>query len=144
MPGKVNPVIPESVAMVAAEVIGNDATVTIAGQSGNFELNVMLPVIADNVLSSILLLSNSVVLLADKAISSFQVNEAQLNNALHKNPILVTALNPVIGYLKAAEIAKIAYRENRPIIDVAAENTDIDYAELQSLLDPHKLTEGGL
>lgn len=144
MPGKVNPVIPESVAMVAAEVIGNDATVTIAGQSGNFELNVMLPVIADNVLSSILLLSNSVVLLADKAISSFQVNEAQLNNALHKNPILVTALNPVIGYLKAAEIAKIAYRENRPIIDVAAENTDIDYSELQSLLDPHKLTEGGL
>ena len=144
MPGKVNPVIPESVAMVAAEVIGNDATVTIAGQSGNFELNVMLPVIADNLLSSISLLSNSAVLLADKAIRTFQVNEAQLNNALHKNPILVTALNPVIGYLKAAEIAKIAYRENRPIIDVAAENTDIDYAELQSLLDPHKLTEGGL
>ena len=144
MPGKVNPVIPESVAMVAAEVIGNDATVTIAGQSGNFELNVMLPVIADNLLSSISLLGNSAVLLADKAIRTFQVNEAQLNNALHKNPILVTALNPVIGYLKAAEIAKIAYRENRPIIDVAAENTDIDYAELQSLLDPHKLTEGGL
>ena len=144
MPGKVNPVIPESVAMVAVEVIGNDATVTIAGQSGNFELNVMLPVIADNLLSSISLLGNSAVLLADKAIRTFQVNEAQLNNALHKNPILVTALNPVIGYLKAAEIAKIAYRENRPIIDVAAENTDIDYAELQSLLDPHKLTEGGL
>ena len=144
MPGKVNPVIPESVAMVAAEVIGNDATVTIAGQSGNFELNVMLPVIADNLLSSISLLGNSAVLLADKAIRTFQVNEAQLNNALHKNPILVTALNPVIGYLKAAEIAKIAYRENRPIIDVAAENTEIDYAELQSLLDPHKLTEGGL
>ena len=144
MPGKVNPVIPESAAMVAAEVIGNDATVTIAGQSGNFELNVMLPVIADNVLSSISLLSNSAVLLADKAISTFQVNEAQLNNALHRNPILVTALNPVIGYLKAAEIAKIAYRDNRSIIDVAAENTGIDYAELQSLLDPHKLTEGGL
>ncbi len=144
MPGKVNPVIPESAAMVAAEVIGNDATVTIAGQSGNFELNVMLPVIADNVLSSISLLSNSAVLLADKAISTFQVNEAQLNNALHRNPILVTALNPVIGYLKAAEIAKIAYRDNRSIIDVAAENTEIDYAELQSLLDPHKLTEGGL
>ena len=144
MPGKVNPVIPESAAMVAAEVIGNDATVTIAGQSGNFELNVMLPVIADNVLSSISLLSNSAVLLADKAISTFEVNEAQLNNALHRNPILVTALNPVIGYLKAAEIAKIAYRDNRPIIDVAAENTEIDYAELQSLLDPKKLTEGGL
>jgi fumarate hydratase class II len=144
MPGKVNPVIPESVAMVAAEVIGNDATITIAGQSGNFELNVMLPVIADNLLVSVLLLSNSAHLLADKAISTFTVNEQQLKAALHKNPILVTALNPIIGYAQAAEIAKEAYRTNRAILDVAEENTEIPRAELEALLDPTKLTEGGL
>jgi fumarate hydratase class II len=143
MPGKVNPVIPESVAMVAAEVIGNDATITIAGQSGNFELNVMLPIIAENLLSSISLLSNSGRLLADKAIKTFEVNEAQLQHALHRNPILVTALNPIIGYSKAAEIAKIAYRDGRPIIEVAAEHTDIEYSKLEALLDPRKLTEGG-
>ncbi len=144
MPGKVNPVIPESVAMVAAEVIGNDTTVTVAGQSGNFELNVMLPLIADNLLSSISLLANAGTLLADKAIDTFSVNEEQLKAALHRNPILVTALNPLIGYGRAAEIAKQAYRENRPIIDVAAENTDIPPNELRDLLDPQKLTNGGL
>ena len=144
MPGKVNPVIPEATAMVAAEVIGNDSTITIAGQSGNFELNVMLPVVADNLLSSALLLSRSARLLADKAISTFEVNKPQLQNALHRNPILVTALNPIIGYAKAAEIAKQAYSENRPIIEVAIENTKISRSELEVLLDPKKLTEGGL
>jgi fumarate hydratase class II len=144
MPGKVNPVIPESAAMVAAEVIGNDATVTIAGQSGNFELNVMLPLISDNLLSSISLLANTSSLLADKAVKTFTVNEEHLQSALHRNPILVTALNPIIGYAKAAEIAKKAYRENRPIKDVAAEETDIPVDELEVLLDPEKLTNGGL
>ncbi|MBA59081.1 MAG: aspartate ammonia-lyase [Gammaproteobacteria bacterium] len=144
MPGKVNPVIPESAAMVAAEVIGNDVTITIAGQSGNFELNVMLPVIGYNLLSSIELLTNSLNLLSDKAISSFEVNEEKLSEALDLNPILVTALNPVIGYEKAAGIAKLAYSEKRPIIDVAEENTDISRAELEKLLNPVKLTEGGL
>lgn len=144
MPGKVNPVIPEAVAMVAAQVIGNDAAITVGGQSGNFELNVMLPMIADNLLSSIKLLSNSCVLLADKAIASFTVRADNLNNALARNPILVTALNPLIGYAKAAEIAKLAYKENRPIIDVAAENTDLSRDELALLLDPKKLTYGGL
>jgi len=144
MPGKVNPVIPESAAMVAAEVIGNDATVTIAGQSGNFELNVMLPLIADNLLSSISLLANTSSLLADRAVKTFTVNEEQLQSALHRNPILVTALNPIIGYAKAAEIAKKAYRENRPVKDVAAEDTDIPLDELEVLLDPKKLTNGGL
>jgi len=144
MPGKVNPVIPEAAAMVAAQVIGNDATITVAGQSGNFELNVMLPVIADNLLESIALLANISRLLADKAIASFRVNEARLEEALARNPILVTALNPIIGYLKAAEIAKQAYREGRPIIDVAAENTDLSREQLQALLDPEKLTAGGL
>ena len=144
MPGKVNPVIPEAAAMVAAQVIGNDAAITVAGQSGNFELNVMLPVVAHNLLNSIELLSNVSRLLADRAIASFKVNEPKLKEALGRNPILVTALNPLIGYLKAAEIAKQAYREGRPIIDVAAENTELDRAQLEQLLNPERLTEGGL
>ena len=140
MPGKVNPVIPEATAMVAAQVIGNDATITIAGQSGNFELNVMLPVIARNVLESAQLLANASRLLADKAIATFKVNAPQLKQALARNPILVTALNPLIGYLKAAEIAKIAYKEGRPILDVADEHTDLGRERLAELLDPVKLT----
>lgn len=144
MPGKVNPVIPEAAAMVAAKVIGNDTSITVAGQSGNFELNVMLPLIAHCVLESISLLANVSVLMADKAIASFVVNEAKLKASLAKNPILVTALNPVIGYLKAAEIAKIAYKEGRPIIDVAAEQTELSRDELERLLDPVRLTQGGI
>ncbi|NGN96172.1 class II fumarate hydratase [Grimontia sp. S25] len=144
MPGKVNPVIPEAAAMAAAQVIGNDATVTVAGQSGNFQLNVMLPVIAHNVLESIELLSNSSRALADKAIFTFTVRKENLDVALAKNPILVTALNPVIGYLKAAEIAKKAYKEGRAIIDVAEEETDLDRETLTRLLDPTQLTQGGL
>ena len=144
MPGKVNPVIPEATAMIAAEVIGNDSAITIAGQSGNFELNVMLPLIACNLLSSINLLSNGIRLLADKAVKDFTVNESNLKRALHMNPILVTALNPIIGYTKAAEIAKKAYQQSRPIIDVAVEETDITLEELAIILDPIKLTKGGL
>ncbi|MDP7593187.1 MAG: class II fumarate hydratase [Litorilituus sp.] len=144
MPGKVNPVIPEAAAMVSAQVIGNDSTITVAGQSGNFELNVMLPVIAKNLLESIDLLSNVSKLLADRAIATFTVNENKLKEALSKNPILVTALNPIIGYLKAAKIAKIAYKEGRPIIDVASEHTELNKEELARLLDPVKLTLGGV
>jgi fumarate hydratase class II len=144
MPGKVNPVIPEAVAMVAAQVIGNDTTITLAGQSGSFQLNVMLPVIAHNILQSIALLSQASTVLADKAIAGFTVNEAHLQQALAKNPILVTALNPLIGYAKAAEIAKAAYQQGRPVLDVAAEMTDISLAELNRLLDPASLTQGGI
>ncbi|WP_320819023.1 class II fumarate hydratase [Thalassolituus sp.] len=144
MPGKVNPVIPEAVAMVAAQVIGNDTTITVAGQSGNFELNVMLPLIASNLLHSIHLLTQASLVLADKAIATFKVNDARLQEALARNPILVTALNPIIGYAKAAEIAKLAYREQRAIIDVAEEHTDLTRAELTKLLDPDHLTRGGL
>lgn len=139
MPGKVNPVIPEAVAMAAAQVMGNDACITIAGQSGNFQLNVMLPVIASNLLQSIRLMSNAMTTLADKAIAGFVVNEATLNRALSRNPILVTALNPVIGYLKSADIAKKAYKEGRPVIDVAEEMTDLPRAELEKMLDPRSL-----
>ncbi|WP_419794608.1 class II fumarate hydratase [Pseudomonas palleroniana] len=144
MPGKVNPVIPEATAMVAAQVIGNDSVITVAGQSGNFELNVMLPIIAQNLLSSLELLANSSRLLADKAIASFKVNEAKLKEALSRNPILVTALNPIIGYQKAAEIAKKAYQQGRPVIDVALEHTDLPRSQLEMLLDPVKLTAGGV
>ncbi|MCG9750368.1 class II fumarate hydratase [Vibrio brasiliensis] len=144
MPGKVNPVIPEAAAMASAQVIGNDATITIAGQSGNFQLNVMLPVIAHNVLESIELLANSATALADKAIATFEVRQGNLDIALAKNPILVTALNPVIGYLKAAEIAKKAYQQGRAIIDVAEEETELERATLERLLDPAKLTQGGV
>ena len=141
MPGKVNPVIPEAVAMASAQVIGNDAAITVGGQSGNFELNVMLPMIADNLLSSIKLMSNSCVLLGEQAIKEFTVNQENLEKALAKNPILVTALNPIIGYAKAAEIAKKAYKDKMPVIDVAEAMTDLPRSELESLLDPKKLTE---
>lgn len=144
MPGKVNPVIPEAAAMVSAQVIGNDSAITIAGQSGNFELNVMLPLIAKNLLDSINALSNVSRLLADKAILTFTVNDAKLKQALSRNPILVTALNPIIGYEKAAIIAKKAYAEQRPVIDVAIEETDLSREKLSKLLDPARLTEGGL
>jgi fumarate hydratase class II len=144
MPGKVNPVIPEATAMVAAQVMGNDTTITIAAQSGNFELNVMLPVIAHNILQSIELMANTSRLLADKAIATFTVCEDNIQAALSKNPILVTALNPIIGYERAAFIAKTAYAEKRPILDVALEHCDIPREQLSSLLDPAKLTQGGL
>lgn len=144
MPGKVNPVIPEATAMVAAQVIGNDTTVTIAGQAGSFQLNVMLPVIAKNVLQSIELLTNISMALADDAIAGFTVNHDNLNSALTRNPILVTALNPVIGYELGAKVAKQAYAEGRPVKDVALELTDLDSDELDRLLDPASLTEGGI
>ena len=144
MPGKVNPVIPEAAAMAAAQVIGNDTAITVAGQSGNFQLNVMLPVIAHNLLQSIELLANSSRLMADAAIAGFSVGEAHIREALQRNPILVTALNPVIGYDKAAAIAKRAYRESRPIIDVAAEETDLSRDALESLLNASELTRGGI
>jgi fumarate hydratase class II len=144
MPGKVNPVIPEATAMVAAQVIGNDTTITIAGQSGNFQLNVMLPVIAYNLLESIRLLANACRALADRAIAGFKVNEDRLAAALDRNPILVTALNPVIGYEKGAAIAKQAYAQGRPIREVAAKMTDLSPEELARLLDPADLARGGI
>jgi len=144
MPGKVNPVIPEAMTMVCAQVIGNDTTITIAGQSGNFQLNVMLPVIGLNLLQSIEILANASRLLADNAIAGFKVREDHIKEALDKNPILVTALNPVIGYEKGAATAKQAYKEGRPILDVALETTGLPRKKLQDLLDPAALTKGGI
>jgi fumarate hydratase class II len=144
MPGKVNPVIPEAVTMVCAQVIGNDTTLTIAGQSGNFQLNVMLPVIAYNLLQSIEIMANASRALADSAIAGFKVRADRIAAALDRNPILVTALNPVIGYEKGAATAKQAYKENRPILDVARETTGLPEAELKRYLDPMALTKGGI
>jgi fumarate hydratase class II len=144
MPGKVNPVIPEAVAMACADVIGNDVTVSIGSQSGNFQLNVMLPVIAYNLLKSISLMSNSMPLLANKAIKTFKVNKKNIEESLGMNPILVTALNREIGYEKAANIAKKAYKEKRSIIDVAHEETRLPLKKLKALLNPVKLTKGGI
>jgi fumarate hydratase, class II len=140
MPGKVNPVIPEAVCMVCAQVIGNDASISIAGQSSNFQLNVMLPLIAYNLLQSIELLSNACNQLAENTIASFSVNQTNINKSLALNPILVTALNSIIGYEQAAAIAKKSYKENRAIIDVAEEETEISRAELENLLNPKRLT----
>ena len=139
MPGKVNPVIPEAVSMACADVVGNDVTISLGVQSGNFQLNVMLPVIAYNLLKSINLMGNAVPLLATKCIKSFKVNDKSTSENLNRNPILVTALNPIIGYKKSAEIAKKAYAEKRAIIDVAEEMTTIERKELESLLDPKNL-----
>lgn len=144
MPGKINPVIPEAVAMIAAQVIGNDASITLAGQSGNFQLNVMLPLVAYNLLQSIELLSIAARQLADKAIKGFRVNLERLNASLARNPVLVTALNPVIGYMQAADIAKRAYHESRPVIEVALEETELSREELEQLLDPLASTHGGI
>jgi fumarate hydratase class II len=144
MPGKVNPVIPEAAAMVSAQVLGNDVTIGIAGQSGNFQLNVMLPVILYNIMQSLDILSNISITLADKAIMDFVIIEENLNIALSRNPILVTALNPVIGYEKGAYIAKKAYKEGRAVLEVALEETDLTEEELKRLLDPYELTKGGI
>ncbi|MEZ4834651.1 MAG: class II fumarate hydratase [Caldilineaceae bacterium] len=144
MPGKINPVIPEAMTMVCAQVVGNDVTITIGGQSGNFQLNVMLPVVAYNLLQSIALLASAGRVLADMAIAGFTVNREHIASLVGRNPILVTALNPVIGYEKGAKIAKTAYAEGRSLKDVALEMTDLTEAELDRLLDPRQLTEGGI
>ncbi|HUZ00141.1 MAG TPA: class II fumarate hydratase [Thermomicrobiaceae bacterium] len=144
MPGKVNPVIAEATMMVCAQVTGNDLTVTIGAQMGNFELNVMLPVIAANLLQSIELLGSVSRVLADKAVAGFTVNRESIAEVVEKNPILVTALNPIIGYDAAAKIAKRAYAENRRVKEIALEMTDLSAEELDRLLDPADLTEGGI
>ncbi|MGY0636358.1 MAG: class II fumarate hydratase [Paraglaciecola chathamensis] len=140
MPGKVNPVIPEAVAMVCAQVMGYHQSITIAGQSGNFQLNTMLPLIGYNLLTSISILSNGISALTHKAIVTMQANSERMSEYLSKNPILVTALNNKVGYEKGALIAKAAYEEKRPVIEVAAEMTDIPIDELRELLDPSSMT----
>jgi fumarate hydratase class II len=142
MPAKVNPVIPEAVCMAAARVFGNDTTVAIAATGSNFQLNTMLPITAAVILESIELLAGSCNSLAEKAITGMTINLQVFEKALSFNPILVTSLNPVVGYLKAAEIAKTAQKQKRPILDVALEMTNIPEDELKKLLDPIHLARG--
>ncbi|NIJ69109.1 class II fumarate hydratase [Xanthomonas sp. 60] len=144
MPGKVNPVIPEATVMACAQVIGHHTAITVAGQTGNFQLNVTLPLIAVNLLEGIGLLANVSRLLADSAIEGLTVREDRVAEALARNPILVTALNPIIGYERAAAIAKRAYKEKRPVLDIALEDSGLDESELRRLLDPKALTAGGI
>lgn len=144
MPGKINPVIAEATMMVAAQVTGNDAAITVGAQQGNFELNVMLPVIAHNLLESIELLTTVSGVLADKAIAGFTVNMEHIAELVDKNPIMVTSLNPIIGYDNAAKIAKKAYAEKRTVKDVAAELTDLSAEDLDKLLDPAELADPGI
>ena len=144
MPGKVNPVIPEALCMVCAQVMGLHHAISIAGQSGNFQLNVMLPLIACNIDESMQLLANAMRALADKAIGGMTVRKVRVADALQRNPILVTALNPVIGYDAAAKIAKRAYAEQRPVLDVAIEDSGLPESTLRRLLDPAALARGGI
>jgi len=139
MPAKINPVIPEAVLMASAQVIGNDTTIHIAGLGGNFQLNTMLPVAASNILHSIELLTGSALSLAEKVISKMTVNNKVLRRPLALNPILVTALTPITGYMKAVEIGRIAANSKRPVIEVAKELTDISPEKLEQLLDPENL-----
>jgi len=144
MPGKVNPVIPEALCMVCAQVMGLHTANTVAGQSGNFQLNVMLPLLACNLDEAIGLLAHSMRELADNAIATLKIRKDKVAEALDRNPILVTALNPVIGYEKAAKIAKRAYAEGRPVLDVALEDSGLTEKQLRKLLDPTGLTRGGI
>ncbi|MFQ5343271.1 MAG: class II fumarate hydratase [Anaerolineae bacterium] len=144
MPGKINPVIAEAVTLVCAQVIGNDVAITLGGQSGNFELNLMLPLIAHNLLQSITILANASRVLADKAVAGFTVNRERMEDLVEKNPILVTALVPHIGYDLAARIAKQAMAEGRRVRDVARELTDLTPDQLDQYLDTYAMTEGGI
>ena len=138
MPGKVNPVLPEAVLMAAAEVAGNDASIALAAQSGNFQLNVMLPLIADKLCASFSVMTWACEATAS-TVTGFSVNTANIERTLARNPILVTALNEKIGYEAAARIAKRAYEEQQPVIEVALQDTDFSREELESLLDPGRL-----
>jgi len=142
MPGKVNPVIAESVTMIAAQVLGNDLTITIGGQSGNFELNVMMPVIAYNLLQSIGLLTNGCVVLAEKCVDGIQADRERCEQMIERSLAMVTALAPKIGYDQASAIAKEAYQSGRTVREVASEKQVLPQDELDRTLDPWNMTEG--
>ncbi len=142
MPAKVNPVIPEAVAMAATQVMAYDTAVAMAGASGNFQLNVMLPLIAHDLLQSIELLAGSANALAERAIPGLTVHAARISETLARNPMLLTALAPRIGYDRAAAIAQRAASEARPILEIAIEETGLPREELARLLDPARLARG--
>jgi len=143
MPGKVNPVIPESILMVAAQVLGNDVTIGVGGMSGNFELNVMMPVIAYNLLQSIEILANGSRLLADLCVNGLEANAERCEALVEESLAMVTALAPVIGYDQAAEIAKEAFATGRTVRELCAEKQVLPPEELERVLDARTQTEGG-
>jgi fumarate hydratase class II len=144
MPGKVNPVIPESVLMVCAQVLGNDLTISLGGMSGNFELNVMMPVIAYNLLQSIEILANGSRMLADKCVAGLEPDRERCQEMVEKSLAMVTALAPRIGYDEAAALAKEAFETGRLVRELATEKKVLPPDELEDALDPRSQTEGGL
>lgn len=144
MPGKINPVIAESLLMAAAQVIGNDAAVTIAGQSGVFELNVMMPLIAHNVLESIKLLTNSASNFAERCVSGIQANVDRCNELVEQSLAMCTALAPEIGYDEAAAVAKESYRTGRTVREIAIEKRILPPKRLKEILDPLRMTKPGV
>ena len=144
MPGKVNPVIPESVLMVAAQVVGNDAAITVAGMSGVFELNVMMPLIAYDLLQSIQILGNASRLLAEKCVEGIEANRERCEELVERSLAMVTALVPKIGYDAAAEIAKESMRTGKTVRELCREKKVLPEAELNEALDPWGQTEGGI
>jgi fumarate hydratase, class II len=144
MPGKVNPVICEAVIMVGAQVTGNHLVVTMGSQWGQLDLNTMLPVMARNLLESIRLLAAACRVLADKALEGAVANEETCRGYVEISPSMATALNPLIGYDKAAEIAKRSFKERRPVRELAREMTGLSPAEIDKALDPRRQTEPGL
>ena len=144
MPGKVNPVMCEAMMMVAARVMGNHTTVTIAGQRGNFELNVMMPVLAQALLESITLLSNVARTFADRCVKGIEANEPRAKELLEKNPSIATALNPYVGYDRATEVAKEAARKGLSVRDVVEEKGLLKPEEINEALDVRAMTEPGL
>jgi fumarate hydratase class II len=143
MPGKVNPVIPEAVMMVALQVMGNDVVITQAAASGNFELNVALPVIVHNLLQAISIVSNACRVFADKCIAGIVANREHMERLAQQNAILATALNPYIGYDKAAEVVKKAMAQGRTIREVVLEMKLLPPEKLDEVLDIRKMTQGG-
>jgi fumarate hydratase class II len=144
MPGKVNPVIPESVVMVAAQVVGNDATIALGGMTGNFELNVMMPVIAYNLLQSIDVLANASRIFAEKCVDGIVARRERCEELVEKSLALVTSLAPKIGYDRAAEIAKESWKTGRTVRELAREKGVLPADELEEVLDARRMTEGGI
>jgi fumarate hydratase class II len=143
MPGKVNPVIPESILQVCAQVIGNDLAVTMGGQAGNFELNVMMPMMAHNLLQSINILANAVKMFTEKCVNGIEANTAKIAETVERSLMLATPLAPVIGYDKAADLAKRAFKENKTVRQLALETLDLSKDQLNEILDPSKMTVPG-
>jgi fumarate hydratase class II len=144
MPGKVNPVIPEMVLMVAAQVVGNDTTITLGGMAGNFDLNVMMPVIAFNLLQSVDILANAAKLLRERCVTGLEADRERCKELVEQSLAMCTALAPKIGYDEAAAIAKEAYSSGRTVREVAAQKGVLSPAELDATLDPRAQTEGGI